>query len=143
MGRLGCEGPVVERGIRQLHERTPSAETPVASLSGGNQQKILFARSLLAEPTVLLADEPTRGVDAGARIEIYHVLRDTADSGKAVLVHSSDVVELQGLCDRVLVSSRGEVVRSLEGDEITEENITGAAITSSARRDSVGARARR
>src|SRR5438874_2748970 len=141
--RRGSEVPVVEREIRQLTVRTPSAETPVASLSGGNQQKILFARSLLAEPTVLLADEPTRGVDAGARIEIYQVLRDTAESGKAVVVHSSDVVELQGLCDRVLVFSRGEIIRSLEADEITEENITGAAITSAARRDGVGARARR
>src|SRR2546425_252371 len=141
--RRGSEMPVVEREIRQLTVRTPSAETPVASLSGGNQQKILFARSLLAEPTVLLADEPTRGVDAGARIEIYQVLRDTAESGKAVVVHSSDVVELQGLCDRVLVFSRGEIVRSLEGDEITEENITGAAITSATRRDTVGPQARR
>ena len=109
-------------------------ETPVSSLSGGNQQKVLFARSLLAEPTVLLADEPTRGVDAGARIELYQVLRDAAEAGKAVVVLSSDVVELQGLCDRVLVFSRGEIVRSLEGDEITEENITGAAITSDTQR---------
>src|SRR5207245_10011781 len=85
----------------------------------------------------------TRGVDAGARIEIYQVLRDTAESGKAVVVHSSDVVELQGLCDRVLVFSRGKIVRSLEGDEITEENITGAAITSAARRDSGAAQAQR
>ena len=141
--RRGSEAPVVEREIRRLAVRTPSAETPVASLSGGNQQKILFARSLLADPTVLLADEPTRGVDAGARIEIYQVLRDTAESGKVVVVHSSDVVELQGLCDRVLVFSHGQIVRSLEGDEITEENITGAAITSVARRDGVVARAQR
>src|SRR5436305_10426390 len=124
MGRLGCEGPVVEREIRQLTIRTPRAETPVASLSGGNQQKILFARSLLAEPTVLLADEPTRGVAAGARIAIYQVLRDTAESGKAVVVHSSDVVELQGLCARVLVFSRAEIVRSLHGVEITEATMT-------------------
>src|SRR5437764_1264507 len=68
--RRGWEAQLVEREIRQLAVRTPSAETPVASLSGGNQQKILFARSLLAEPTVLLADEPTRRVDAGARIEL-------------------------------------------------------------------------
>src|SRR5207342_2951212 len=106
-------------------------------------QKVLFARSLLAEPVVLLADEPTRGVDAGARMEIYQVLRAAADSGKAVIALSSDVVELQGLCERVLVFSRGEVVRSLEGDEITEENITGAAITSATRREGLAAGARR
>ncbi|MFL5961507.1 MAG: ATP-binding cassette domain-containing protein [Gaiellaceae bacterium] len=141
--RRSSEARVVERELRQLAVRTPSVETPVASLSGGNQQKILFARSLLADPTVLLADEPTRGVDAGARIEIYQVLRDTAESGKAVVVQSSDVVELQGLCDRVLVFSHGQIVRSLEGDEITEENITGTAITSAARRDGVTAPVRR
>ena len=104
-------------------------ETPVSALSGGNQQKVLFARSLLAKPTVLLADEPTRGVDANARLELYQVLRRAAQAGQAVIVVSSDVVELQGLCDRVIVFSRGQAVRTLEGDDITEENITGAAIT--------------
>jgi ribose transport system ATP-binding protein len=138
------EAAVVTEQVEQLNVRTPSIETNVESLSGGNQQKVLFARSLLAEPTVLLADEPTRGVDAGARMEIYQVLRRAAESGKAVVVLSSDVIELQGLCDRVLVFSRGSIVRSLEGDEITEENITGAAITSAqARSEGLAARARR
>ena len=101
--------------IEQLDVRTPSMETTVASLSGGNQQKVLFARSLLAEPTVLLADEPTRGVDAGARLELYQVMRGAAEAGQAVVVLSSDAVELQGLCDRVLVFSRGQVVRDARG----------------------------
>ena len=87
--------------VKQLDVRTPGMETPVAALSGGNQQKVLFARSLLAHPTVLLADEPTRGVDASARLELYRVLRASAQAGQAVIVLSSDVVELQGLCDRV------------------------------------------
>ena len=113
-------------------------ETPISALSGGNQQKVLFARSLLAEPTVLLADEPTRGVDANARLELYQVLRRAAQAGQAVVVVSSDVVELQGLCDRVLVFSRGQAVRTLEGDDITEENITGAAITSDTQRSAAG-----
>ena len=91
---------------------------------------MLFARALLGAPRVLLADEPTRGVDAGARIDLYQVLREAAAEGRAVLVLSSDAVELQGLCDRVLVFSRGRVVRELEGSEINEENITGAAVTS-------------
>jgi ribose transport system ATP-binding protein len=77
---------------------------------------------------VLLADEPTRGVDAGARVELYRVIRDAASSGAGVVVLSSDAVELQGLCDRVMVFSRGSVVRILKDDEITEERITGAAI---------------
>ena len=134
---------LVSEQIRRLSVRTPSAETPVASLSGGTQQKVLLARSILAKPPVLIADEPTRGVDAGARIEIYQMLRDTATAGKAVIVLSTDVLELQGLCDRVLVFSRGEVVRTLEEAEITEENITGAAITSATHPEGVTARARR
>jgi ribose transport system ATP-binding protein len=91
---------------------------------------VLFARALLGAPRVLLADEPTRGVDAGARIDLYQVMRDAAAEGRAVVVLSSDAVELQGLCDRVLVFSRGQIVRQLEGDEINEENIIGAAVTS-------------
>jgi ribose transport system ATP-binding protein len=134
------EQELVAAQIDRLRVKTPSAETPVSSLSGGNQQKVLFARSLLSRPRVLLADEPTRGVDAGARMEIYEVLRTAAASGLAVVVLSSDVIELQGLCDRVHVFSRGEVVRTLVGDEITEEQITGAAITSDAHRRSATAR---
>jgi ribose transport system ATP-binding protein len=127
--RRAVESRVVAREIERLAIKTPSPETPVSALSGGNQQKVVFARALLAQPTVLLADEPTRGVDAGARLEIYQLLRGAADSGQAVVVLSSDVIELQGLCDRVHVFSRGTVVRELAGDDITEENITGAAIT--------------
>jgi ribose transport system ATP-binding protein len=137
------ESSVASGEVERLAVRTPSTETPVSSLSGGNQQKVLFARSLLAAPDVLLADEPTSGVDAGARIEIYGLLRATAAEGKAVVVLSSDVIELQGLCDRVLVFSRGEIVRSLEGAEITEENITGAAITSARRREGLASRSLR
>jgi ribose transport system ATP-binding protein len=124
------ERTMVRGQIDTLGVRTPSAETPVASLSGGNQQKVLFARALLGAPDVLLADEPTRGVDAGARIDLYRVLREAAAAGRAVLVLSSDAVELQGLCDRVLVFSRGRVVAELEGEQIGEERITGAAVTS-------------
>jgi ribose transport system ATP-binding protein len=128
------ETSLVEKQILGLSVKTPSAETPIKSLSGGNQQKVLFARSLARSPTVLLADEPTRGVDAGARMELYRILREAADDGAAVVVLSSDAIELQGLCDRVLVFSRGSIVRSLVGDEITEENITGAAITADTER---------
>ena len=120
--------------------KTPSPETNVGSLSGGNQQKVLFARSLAREPTAMLADEPTRGVDAGARIELYRILRDIANRGAAVVVLSTDAVELQGLCDRVLVFSRGSVVRELAGDSITEQAITGAAITADTERVAGGVR---
>ncbi len=114
--------------VTALNVRTPGIETPMGSLSGGNQQKVIFARSLAAEPSVLLADEPTRGVDVGARMEIYRLLRDFAEAGHAVLALSTDAIELAGLCDRVLVFSRGAVVRELAGQELTEASITGAAI---------------
>ena len=123
------ERALVAGQLQELGVKTPSQETAIAALSGGNQQKVLFARALLGAPRVLLADEPTRGVDAGARIDIYRVLREAAAGGRAIVVLSSDAVELQGLCDRVLVFSRGRVVRELAGAQIDEENITGAAVT--------------
>ncbi len=122
------EAAVVDREIDSLAIKAASPEVAISTLSGGNQQKVLFARSLAKEPAVLLADEPTRGVDAGARIELYRILRDVAEGGATVVVLSSDAVELQGLCDRVLVFSRGAVVETFEGAAITEENITSAAI---------------
>jgi ribose transport system ATP-binding protein len=137
------ERRVVEQEIERLAIRTPSAETESSSLSGGNQQKLLFARSLLTDAEVLLADEPTHGVDAGARVEIYRLLRSAAAAGRAIVVLSTDVLELQGLCDRVLVFSRGQVVRVLDGEDITEEKITGAAITAQTGRKATAARTRR
>jgi ribose transport system ATP-binding protein len=143
LSRLGFvsrrrEGALVASQISALAIKTPSPESRIASLSGGNQQKVLFARSLSRKPVVLLADEPTRGVDAGARIELYSILRKTAAHGAAVVVLSSDAIELQGLCDRVLVFSRGQIVKTLTGDQITEENITGAAINADMRREGAG-----
>jgi ribose transport system ATP-binding protein len=128
--RRGRELALVATEIAELDIRTHSPEVSVATLSGGNQQKVMLARSLLAEPLVLLADEPTRGVDVGARVEIYRILREAAAAGRAVVVASADTLELQGLCDRVLVFSRGQVVRALQGDAVTERDITGAAIGS-------------
>jgi ribose transport system ATP-binding protein len=125
----GGEAALARSQVERLSIRTPSVEAPVSALSGGNQQKVLIARAMLAQPRVLLADEPTRGVDVGARVEIYRILRDVANDGRAVVVLSSDAIELQGLCDRVLVFSRGSVVAELAGDAITEEAITGAAVT--------------
>ena len=127
--RRGREQQEVRRQVDAFDVRASSPEVMVETLSGGNQQKVLLARSLAAEPTVLLADEPTRGVDVGARMEIYQLLRAAAGS-RAVLVASTDTIELQGLCDRVLVFERGHVVKVLAGDDVTEANITTAALTS-------------
>jgi len=119
----------VERQLSELAVRAPSLEAPVSALSGGNQQKVVMARSMLSQPSLLVADEPTQGVDVGARAEIYRILREIADSGVPVLVGSSDAKELEGLCDRVLVMSRGQAVAMLEGDDVTEEKIVHAAIS--------------
>ena len=113
-----------------LNVKTVSLESPITSLSGGNQQKIVMARSLLAQPKILLADEPTQGVDVGARAEIYRILREVSSNGVPVIVASSDAKELEGLCDRVIVLSRGHVVATLAGDEVTEERMIRAAVES-------------
>ncbi|MBD3924211.1 ATP-binding cassette domain-containing protein [Nocardioides cavernae] len=126
--RRRMEGEAAVEEIRRLRIKTPSTETPIASLSGGNQQKIMIARTLLAHPRLLLIEEPTQGVDVGARAEIYKILREAAESGVAVVVLSSDAKELEGLCDRVAVFARGQVTALLAGDEVTESTITGAAV---------------
>jgi ribose transport system ATP-binding protein len=123
------EVAAVERELSELAVKAPSLEAPVSSLSGGNQQKIVMARAMLSEAAILVADEPTQGVDVGARAEIYRILREVAARGVPVVVASSDTKELEGLCDRVIVMSRGQSVATLEGDAVTEEQIVGAAIS--------------
>jgi ribose transport system ATP-binding protein len=133
----------VEHQRSALTIRTPSIETGVSALSGGNQQKVVLARSLLAKPSLVLADEPTQGVDAGARLEIYRILRQVAESGIPVVVVSSDGLELEGLCDRVVIFSRGQVVGELSGEDVTEEKIAQTIITATAHRRSDASRASR
>jgi ABC-type sugar transport system ATPase subunit/ribose/xylose/arabinose/galactoside ABC-type transport system permease subunit len=120
---------MVERELSELAVKAPSTEAPVSALSGGNQQKVVMARAMLSEPAILVADEPTQGVDVGARAEIYRILREVAGRGVPVVIGSSDTKELEGLCDRVVVMSRGQAVATLEGDQVTEEQIVRAAIS--------------
>lgn len=114
--------------VEELEIRTPSAEQPVEFLSGGNQQKVSVARSFLKEPQVILAYEPTQGVDVGSRFDIYQALRKRSNSGAGILVKSSDPIELSGLCDRVLVMSRGTIVEEIPGDELDETRIVEAIV---------------
>ena len=130
---------LTREGIAGLALKSPTLETPVTALSGGSQQKVLLARSRLGDPKVLLVEDPTQGVDAGARVEIYAFLRRLAESGVAVVVLSTDAVELEGLCDQVLVFSRGRVMARLDGDEVTERAITGAAVLSQHEQDAAPA----
>jgi ABC-type sugar transport system ATPase subunit len=109
--------------IRDLDIRAPSADAAVATLSGGNQQKVVLGKWLATGPKLLMLDEPTRGVDVGAKAEIYRLLADAAHRGIAVLVSSSETPELQTLCDRILVMFRGKIVTSLGREEATEARI--------------------
>lgn len=124
------------RTVRHRRERSRSRELvtdfgvkvrdlaqPASALSGGNQQKVVMARVLADEPEVLLLDEPSRGVDVGAREEIYRLVAAQADRGMAVLVASSEIAELLAVCDRVLVMHERRIVGELEGEALTEENI--------------------
>lgn len=125
-------GPILSHGsqqkrtldaIREFAVRTPATETRIKSLSGGNQQKIVLASVIANGPRILLIDEPTQGVDIGARAEIYRKLREMVSLGMAVIVVSSDAFELAGLCDRICVFSRGRLAASLIGEEVTEGRI--------------------
>ncbi|MEX0346065.1 MAG: ATP-binding cassette domain-containing protein [Rhizobiaceae bacterium] len=118
----------VNRIFGDLAVKASGLEAKILSLSGGNQQKVVMARALLSEPGFIVADEPTQGVDVGARSEIYRILREVSRSGTPVVVNSSDAAELEGLCDTVIVMSRGEVVATLRGEDITEARIVGAAV---------------
>lgn len=123
---------VVQRMTDALHIKTPGPATPVASLSGGNQQKVLLGRYLARDVKVLVIEEPTRGVDIGAKSEIYALLREFTQAGGAVLVTSRETVELIGLCDRLAVVHGDTIVAELAAGDATEHSILAAALTEGA-----------
>ena len=118
---------VAERRGRTISQRLsikhPGLRSPVNALSGGNQQKVVIGKWLLNDPQLLILDEPSRGVDVGARTEIHRIIRELNDSGVAVLLVSSDIEELPGLCDRVLVMVEGRIAGELQGPAITRDAI--------------------
>lgn len=109
--------------IDAMHTKTPSQDTKIRSLSGGNQQKVILGRWLLTNPEVLLLDEPTRGIDVGAKYEIYQLILDLANKGKVVMVVSSEMPELLGICDRILVMSGGRLAGEVDAKNTTQEEI--------------------
>ena len=133
IARLGVVSRSTEQALtRQTTERLSvklaSLNSPVGSLSGGNQQKVVLGRGLLTEPTLLLLDEPTRGVDIGAKAEIYRLLGQIASQGVGVLLASSEPAELIGICDRVVVLRGGRSVRELDTDGVSEAALLAAAM---------------
>lgn len=112
-----------EWGIRAMSTKTPGQKTQIRALSGGNQQKVILARWLLTEPDVLLLDEPTRGIDVGAKYEIYQLILNLAKQGKTILMVSSEMPELLGVCDRILVMSGGRLAGEVDAKTATQEEI--------------------
>lgn len=109
--------------INAMRVKTPTQETKIRSLSGGNQQKVIIGRWLLTDPEVLLLDEPTRGIDVGAKYEIYQLILDLANRGKTVIMVSSEMPELLGVCDRILVMSGGRLAGEVDAKTATQEQI--------------------
>ncbi|MGL4373612.1 MAG: ATP-binding cassette domain-containing protein, partial [Turicibacter sp.] len=116
-------GEDVDWIIEKMSVKTPSKETLIGSLSGGNQQKVIVGRWLLTNPEILLLDEPTRGIDVGAKYEIYQLIIDLANKGKGVIVVSSEMPELLGITDRILVMSNGQVAGVVQTVNTTQDEL--------------------
>ena len=114
---------MVQDNVDKMNIKTPSSKTLIQSLSGGNQQKVLVGRWLANDPDVLILDEPTRGIDVGAKYEIYCIIAELAKQGKSIIMISSEMSELIGMSDRIMVMCDGRVTGIIDGDQATQENI--------------------
>ncbi len=112
-----------EKVVKSLRVKTPNLKTHISSLSGGNQQKVIFGRWLLTQPEILLLDEPTRGIDVGAKYEIYQLIINLANEGKGVIVVSSEMPELFGICDRIMVMSNGRIAGIDDVENLDQEKV--------------------
>ena len=117
------EEELVSKYFKKMNVKTPSLETAIQALSGGNQQKVLLAKWMLRDPDVLILDEPTRGIDVGAKFEIYRLMTDLVEEGKTVIMVSSELPELIGMCDRIYVMNKGRITGCLDKEEFTQETI--------------------
>jgi putative multiple sugar transport system ATP-binding protein len=117
------EAQVAEGYRKQLAIRTPGVQQKVVNLSGGNQQKVVLSKWLFTDPQLLILDEPTRGIDVGAKFEIYTIMKDLAEQGRGVLMISSEMPELLGMCDRIYVMNEGRIVGELTREEASQEKI--------------------
>ena len=114
---------LVQDNVAKLSIKTPSSKTLIQSLSGGNQQKVIISRWLANNPDVLIMDEPTRGIDVGAKYEIYQIMINLAKQGKGIIMISSEMPELLGVSNRVMVMCNGKITGEVSGDEMTQENV--------------------
>ncbi|MCR5067172.1 MAG: sugar ABC transporter ATP-binding protein [Erysipelotrichaceae bacterium] len=114
---------IVDKSIGELSIKTPSKKTQIQHLSGGNQQKVIISRWLAKDPEVLIMDEPTRGIDVGAKYEIYSIIGRLAKEGKTIIMVSSEMPELIGVCDRIMVMCEGQITGFVEGEDMNQEKI--------------------
>ena len=114
---------IAEEYKKLINVKANSIDQAVGSLSGGNQQKVVLAKWMLTQPDVLILDEPSRGIDVGAKYEIYQLILDLANKGKVVIVVSSEMPELLGICDRILVMSGGRLAGEVDAQNTTQEEI--------------------
>jgi ribose transport system ATP-binding protein len=121
--RRGSERRVIRRVVEQLQLRPPNIERAVAFLSGGNRQKVMLMRGLTRDVRIFLFDEPTVGIDVGAKTEVYELIKKLAENGAAILLISSELPEVINLCNRVYVMHQGRLIDELEGKAITETNV--------------------
>lgn len=128
---------LVQSNVSRLSIKTPSSKTQIQSLSGGNQQKVLIARWLANDPDVLILDEPTRGIDVGAKYEIYCIIAELAKQGKAIIMISSEMGELIGMSDRIMVMCDGRVTGFVEKQDATQERIMALATQFSALEEAI------
>ena len=117
------EEEIVERGANSLGVKAPSCRVNCSTLSGGNQQKVLLAKWLATEPEILILDEPTRGIDVGAKAEIYSIINELAKSGLAVIMISSEMPEVMNMSDRMIIMNEGRITGELRRDEYQQERI--------------------
>ncbi len=122
------ENQITNDSIRELNVKTPDMHKNIAELSGGNQQKVILGRSLATNPKILILDEPTKGIDVGAKSEIYKLVCKLAKQGIGIIVISSELPEVMGICDRILVMNKGTVSGELQKEEFTEEKILNMAM---------------
>lgn len=113
--------------IKDVHIKVADKTLPILSLSGGNQQKVVFAKGVLTGPSIMLLDEPSRGIDIGAKTEMFHLIYEYAKKGVSLLVVSSELEEIIAIADRIIVISNGQKTAELSGDDITQDNLVKAS----------------
>ena len=121
------ENTAVDGQIKELHIKVADKHLPILSLSGGNQQKVVISKGLLTNPTVLLLDEPSRGIDIGAKTEVFEIIHQLSEQGLSIIVISSELKEIMAIADRIYVLSNGKLTGELSGDDITEDNLVRAS----------------